>query len=121
MQKRPTITITDNAAKRINYLLQNTDEKPIGVKVAIKTKGCSGLAYDISYAKEIGKFDEVVLYPSDATDGQEQFKVIIDAGAVMHVIGSKMDFVETTLQSNFTFNNPNAKGHCGCGESFYTS
>ena len=72
----------------------------------------NGLSYTLNYADEVGKFDEVV----------EQFgvQVIIEGKAVMHVVGTKMDYQEDRLKSEFVFINPNSKGSCGCGESFTT-
>ena len=72
----------------------------------------NGLSYTLNYADEVGKFDEVV----------EQFgvQVIIEGKSVMHVVGTKMDYQEDRLKSEFVFINPNSKGSCGCGESFTT-
>lgn len=112
----PPITITDSAAGRIRVLLQSRGKPSAGIKVGVGTAGCSGLTYEIEYADEINQFDEVVKYP---TEGEEEFKVLIDPKAVMYLIGSEMDFVEEKMKSGFTFSNPNEKGRCGCGESFH--
>ena len=77
----------------------------------MRNAGCSGLAYTLEFADRIDSFDEVVI-DKDVT-------VLIDPKAVMFLIGSEMDFVEEKLTSGFTFNNPNEKGKCGCGESFH--
>jgi iron-sulfur cluster assembly protein len=111
----PPIKITEGAATRIRYLLAQRGKESLGVKVGVRTGGCSGLSYTIEYADEIAKFDEVVPYPNKDS---EEFKVIIDPKSIMDLIGSEMDFVEEKMKSGFTFQNPNEKGRCGCGESF---
>ena len=105
------ITITDAATDRIRGLLSARGKPSAGVRVGIRTKGCSGLSYTIEYADEIGKFDEVV--------DTGEFKVLIDPKAIMFLIGTEMDYIEEKLKSGFTFRNPNEKGRCGCGESFH--
>jgi iron-sulfur cluster assembly protein len=107
----PLITISDNALARINELLAKRGKPSAGVKVGIRTRGCSGLSYTFEYADEITKFDEVV-----ERDG---VKVLIDPKAVMFLIGTEMDYVEDKFKSGFQFVNPNEKGRCGCGESFH--
>jgi iron-sulfur cluster assembly protein len=111
----PPITITESAATRIRSLLEQRGKPSAGIKVGVRSGGCSGLSYTIEYADNVEKFDEVVSYP-DKT--KEEFKVIIDPKAVMYLIGTQMDFVEEKMKSGFTFQNPNEKGRCGCGESF---
>jgi len=108
---KSAITITPNASEHIRGLLAARGKPSAGVRVGVRTKGCSGLSYTIEYADEISKFDEVV----DAGE----FKVLIDPKAVMFLIGSEMDYVEEKMKSGFTFRNPNEKGRCGCGESFH--
>lgn len=80
------------------------------LKLGVKRRGCNGLAYTLNYADKPEKFDELV-----ESNG---VKMLIDPGAIMHVLGTKMDFIEDKLRSEFVFVNPNAKGTCGCGESF---
>lgn len=105
------VNITDAAKGRIEQLLAARGKPSVGVKVGVRTKGCSGLSYTVEYADEVGKFDEVV----DLGD----FKLLIDPKAVMFLIGTEMDYVEEKLKSGFVFRNPNEKGRCGCGESFH--
>ena len=105
------ITISDSAAERVKALLSKRDKPSVGIKVGVRTKGCSGLSYTIEYADEVGKFDEVV--------EEKGVKVLIDPKAIMFLIGTQMDYVEEKMKSGFTFTNPNEKGRCGCGESFH--
>lgn len=107
----PAISISDAAAGRIRYLLAQRGKPSAGIKVGVRSRGCSGLSYTIEYADDISKFDEVV--------EREELKVIIDPKAVMFLLGTEMDFVEEQLKSGFVFRNPNEKGRCGCGESFH--
>ncbi len=107
----PLFTISDAAKARIDVMLDKRGKPSAGIKVGIRTRGCSGLSYTIEYADEVGKFDEVV-----ERDG---VKVLIDPKAVMFLIGTEMDYVEEKLKSGFIFRNPNEKGRCGCGESFH--
>lgn len=104
------VAITDRAAMQIQALLAKREKPSVGIKVGIRTRGCSGLSYTIEYADEIGKFDEVV--------EDKGVRVLIDPKAVMFLIGTEMDYEEEKFKSGFTFKNPNEKGRCGCGESF---
>lgn len=104
-------TISDSAAGRIKELLADRGKPSAGIKVGIRTRGCSGLSYSIEYADKVEPHDEVV--------EEKGVKVLIDPKAVMFLIGTEMDFVEEKLKSGFTFKNPNEKGKCGCGESFH--
>ncbi|KAL3831184.1 hypothetical protein ACJMK2_044782 [Sinanodonta woodiana] len=103
------LRLTSQAVSKIKELMK---EKPdmLGLKIGVKTRGCNGLTYTLDYAKEKGKFDEVV--------EQDDVKVFIDSKAQLTLLGTEMDYIETKLASEFIFNNPNIKGTCGCGESF---
>lgn len=109
------MTLTDAAAERVKALVakgrENADEDQIlGLRVGVKSRGCSGLSYFVEYAKEQKRFEEVV--------EDKGVKIFIDPAATMFLLGSEMDYVESTMQSGFVFNNPNEKSRCGCGESF---
>lgn len=105
------IQLTDTAIDQVKKLIAARDEPPFGIRIGLKTKGCSGLSYTLQYADEKGPFDEEV----DMGD----FKILIDPKAVMFILGTEMDYVTEDFQSGFVFNNPNEKGKCGCGESFH--
>ena len=106
----PVITITDNAAERIKFLISKREKPSLGIKVGVRSGGCSGLAYTFEYAEVKGQFDEEV--------EDKGVKVLIDPKALMYLIGTKLDYVDEEVKSGFVFINPNEKGRCGCGESF---
>jgi iron-sulfur cluster assembly protein len=102
------MTLTDAAAARISALLA----QKLGVKalkIGIKKGGCAGMEYTMTWAEEISKFDEVI--------EDKGAVVLIDAPAMMYLLGTEMDYKTDKLSSQFVFNNPNQKGACGCGES----
>ncbi len=107
------VTITDEAFNEIKNLLAQRQEPCEGIRVGVRTRGCSGMSYTIEYAikdKNITKFDDVVT--------RDNVSVFIDPKASMFLIGSQMVFKTDELNSGFDFVNPNEKGRCGCGESF---
>ena len=109
---RPSaITLTAPAVERVRALLEKRNKPSVGIRIGVRTKGCSGLSYTIEYADAKGPADEVV--------EQDGVTVLIDPKATMFILGTEMDYVEEKLQSGFTFKNPNEKGRCGCGESFH--
>ena len=111
MALRQAMTVTEAAADRIRALLAKRGKPAVGIRVGVRSRGCSGLTYTLEYADEKGKFDEVV--------SAKGVTILIDPKATMFIIGTEMDYVEDKLQSGFTFRNPNEKGRCGCGESFH--
>ena len=104
------ITLTDRAAERVKELMALSDKPIIGVRVGVKSTGCSGLSYRMEYAEEKGAFDEVI--------EDKGVTVLIEPTATMFLLGTEMDFVEEDLGARFVFNNPNEVDRCGCGESF---
>jgi iron-sulfur cluster assembly protein len=104
------ITISDNAAKRIKEILSNAESGVKGVRVSVKSGGCAGMEYEMTYLKEIIPTDEVVK--------DNNVEVFIDPKAIMYLLGTKMDYKEDKFSSSFVFNNPNETERCGCGESF---
>eukprot|EP00823_Brevimastigomonas_motovehiculus_P005784 TRINITY_DN4360_c0_g1_i1.p1 TRINITY_DN4360_c0_g1~~TRINITY_DN4360_c0_g1_i1.p1 ORF type:complete len:161 (-),score=37.25 TRINITY_DN4360_c0_g1_i1:268-750(-) len=112
---RPTkaiLSVTPNAAARVKELISKKNESILGVRIGVRERGCSGLSYTMNYAKEHKKGDELI----DSLG----VKVFVDPKAIMHLIGTTMDFKEDEKGSEFTFTNPNERGRCGCGESFMT-
>ena len=105
------MTITDAAASRVKDLLAQRGKPSFGVRVGVRTAGCSGLSYTLEFADGKGEFDEVVEHNG--------VTILIDPKAAMFLLGTEMDFAEEKLKSGFVFNNPNEKGRCGCGESFH--
>jgi iron-sulfur cluster assembly protein len=107
----PMLNITDAAAARVKRLMTSaTEENILGLRVGVKTRGCSGLSYFVEYAKEKKRLEDVI--------ESKGVKIFIDPSSVMFLLGSEMDYVEDKLQSGFVFSNPNEKNRCGCGESF---
>ena len=111
MALRQAMTVTEAAAERIQALLSKRGKPSVGIRVGVRSRGCSGLTYTLEYADEKGKFDEIV--------EDKGVTILVDPKAVMFIIGTEMDYVEEKLQSGFVFRNPNEKGRCGCGESFH--
>jgi iron-sulfur cluster assembly protein len=110
-RERPAaLTLTPAAEARIAELMAKAPEGTIGVKLSTPRRGCSGLAYSVDYVSEEAPFDEKIVTPGGT--------FYVDGASVLYLIGSKMDWTEDDFAAGFTFENPNAKGQCGCGESF---
>ena len=111
IRARPAaIILTAAAEARIAELMAKAPEDAIGVKLSTPRRGCSGLAYSVDYVTSEDKFDEKIV-----TSGGTFY---VDGGSILYLIGSIMDWREDDFAAGFTFENPNAKGACGCGESF---
>ena len=111
VRARPAaIILTPAAEARIAELMGKAPEGAIGVKLSTPRRGCSGLAYSVDYVTEETSFDEKIETPGGI--------FYVDGGSLLYLIGSSMDWVEDDFAAGFVFANPNAKGACGCGESF---
>ena len=110
MTKAP-ITLTDAAFDRVKTLLAERGKPSLGIRISIRTKGCSGLSYSLEYADDKDPLDEMMEIKG--------VTILIDPKAILFILGTEMDYVEEKMQSGFIFQNPNAKGHCGCGKSFH--
>jgi len=110
-RKRPAAVILTPAAEaRVARLMESAPTGAIGVKLSTPRRGCSGLAYSVDYVSEAVPFDERIETPGGL--------FFIDAASVLYLVGSTMDWQEDDFAAGFVFQNPNAKGSCGCGESF---
>ena len=118
---RSPIAVTLTASKRLSFLIERyqNNEQVAGIRLGVKKRGCSGLSYTMDYItdtpedlKKVEK-DEVVVCDNDV-------KVFVEIRAILNIVGTTMDYIETDLKSEFVFINPLSKGSCGCGESFRT-
>ncbi len=107
------ISVTDKAAERVKYLINKGDENVMGLRIGVKSSGCSGFKYNVEYATEAKEFEETI-YTKGIT-------IFIDPAAVMFLVGAEMDWSESKFSSGFDFKNPNEVARCGCGESFSVS
>ena len=103
------ITLTENAAGHVQKSLVKRG-KGVGLRLGVRTSGCSGLAYKLEFADEI--------QPEDQTFESNGVRVLIDPKSLAYLDGTELDFVREGLNEGFKFNNPNEKDRCGCGESF---
>ncbi len=104
-----SISLTENAVKRVKTFLEKRG-KGVGVRLGVKTTGCSGMAYTIEFADEIEGADKVF--------EQDGIKVLVNPKSLVYLQGTELDFAKEGLNEGFKFNNPNEKDRCGCGESF---
>ncbi|WP_299321848.1 iron-sulfur cluster assembly accessory protein [Parasphingopyxis sp.] len=104
------LTLTESAEARIAELMAKAPESAIGVKLSTPRRGCSGLAYSVDYVETANPMDEKI-----ATPGGDFY---VDGASVLYLVGSTMDWKEDDFTAGFVFDNPNATGSCGCGESF---
>jgi iron-sulfur cluster assembly protein len=107
--KPQVMKLTDAAAVRVREIIAKSDKPVVGLRIGVKNGGCAGLEYTMEWAEDQKPFDEVV--------EDKGVKVLIDAKAMMFLLGTEMDYQTTTLKSGFVFNNPNQVSACGCGES----
>ena len=104
------VTLTDSAQQRVADLMARAPEGTIGVKLSTPRRGCSGRAYSVDYVATENPMHEKIETPGGT--------FYIDGASVLYLIGSTMDWREDDFTAGFVFENPNAKGACGCGESF---
>jgi iron-sulfur cluster assembly protein len=109
-QRPAAVNLTPAAEARVAALMAKAPEGAVGVKLSTPRRGCSGLAYSVDYVSEAHPFDEKIETPGGV--------FYIDGASVLYLIGSTMDWQEDDFAAGFVFANPNAKGACGCGESF---
>ncbi len=103
------VSMTDAAAERVKKFLQSRG-KGLGLRLGIKTSGCSGMAYVLEFVDEAQPDDEIFELHG--------VNIIVDSKSLIYLDGTELDFVKEGLNEGFKFNNPNVKGACGCGESF---
>jgi iron-sulfur cluster assembly protein len=104
------VTLTPAAEARITELMSQAPADALGVKLSTPRRGCSGLAYSVDYVTAADPLDERIETPGGS--------FFIDGASVLYLIGSVMDWKEDDFSAGFVFQNPNATGSCGCGESF---
>ncbi|NBU13902.1 MAG: iron-sulfur cluster assembly accessory protein [Alphaproteobacteria bacterium] len=103
------MSLTDAAAARIRFIMENADKPIAAIRVGVKNGGCAGMAYTIDYAESLAAHEDVV--------EDKGVKVVIDPKALMFLVGTEMDYKTDKFTSQFVFNNPNETSACGCGES----
>jgi iron-sulfur cluster assembly protein len=107
---KQVMALTEEAATQIKVLLAQRGKDSLGIRIGVKSGGCSGLKYFVEYADEKRHFDEMI--------SDKGVTVLIDPKALMYLLGTEMGYMEEEFKSGFTFTNPNEKGKCGCGSSF---
>ena len=111
MNAKNIISVTNAASERIRFLISKRDKPTAGIRIGVKSGGCSGLAYTFEYADVKNPADEEVV--------DKDVVVFIAPKAVFYFVGIELDYKDEKVKSGFVFLNPNEKGKCGCGESFY--
>ena len=104
------VTLTEAAARHVSKYLAKRG-KGVGVRLGVKTTGCSGLAYKLEYVDEVA--------PEDVVFENHGVKLMVDPKSLAYIDGTELDFAKEGLNEGFKFNNPNVKDQCGCGESFH--
>ncbi|MDR0218772.1 MAG: iron-sulfur cluster assembly protein IscA [Enterobacteriaceae bacterium] len=105
-----SISLTESAAQRVLSFLDNRG-KGVGLRLGVRTSGCSGMAYILEFADAINDEDQVF--------EDKGVRVIVDGKSIVYLDGTELDFVKEGLNEGFKFNNPNVSSECGCGESFH--
>jgi iron-sulfur cluster assembly protein len=104
-----SVSLTESAAQRVRTFLEKRG-KGVGVRLGVKTTGCSGMAYTIEFADQVEDGDEIF--------EDRGVKVLVSPKSLVYLEGTELDFAKEGLNEGFKFNNPNEKDRCGCGESF---
>jgi iron-sulfur cluster assembly protein len=107
--KNNLLSLTPRAIIRLQDINKNSPDNHAAVKLGVKNGGCAGMAYTMDYINEVGENDEVIKI--------DDITLVIDPKAILFLLGTEMDYEESTLNSGFIFNNPNQTDACGCGES----
>ena len=107
--KNNLLSLTPSAIERLRDINKNSSNDNVAVKLGVKNGGCAGMAYTMDYINEVSQNDEVIKI--------EGITLVIDPKAILFLLGTEMDYEESTLNSGFIFNNPNQTDACGCGES----
>lgn len=103
------ITLTDKAADRVNKFLANRG-KGVGLRLGVRTSGCSGMSYVLEFADDV--------HDEDTVFEDHGIKILVDRKSLVYLDGTELDYAREGLSEGFKFQNPNAKANCGCGESF---
>ena len=112
MSTQNIISVTNAAAERIKFLISRRNKPTAGIRIGVRSGGCSGLAYTFEYADIKNPIDEEVI--------DKDVVIFIAPKAVLYLVGTELDYKKEKIKSGFVFLNPNEKGKCGCGGSFYT-
>ena len=107
--KNNLLSLTPSAIERLRDINKNSSNDNVAVKLGVKNGGCAGMAYTMDYINEVSQNDEVIKI--------DDITLVIDPKAILFLLGTEMDYKESTLNSGFIFNNPNQTDACGCGES----
>ena len=107
--KNNLLSLTPSAIERLQDINKNSSNDNVAVKLGVKNGGCAGMAYTMDYINEVSQNDEVIKI--------DDITLVIDPKAILFLLGTEMDYEESTLNSGFIFNNPNQTDACGCGES----
>jgi iron-sulfur cluster assembly accessory protein len=118
MKDKMVFLLTPNAVYRVKHLMQvqvaaDPSRPPVGIRIAVKKRGCSGYSYTVNY-----EYSDSPKKEGDNVVEQTGVKIFVDGDALFYVIGTHMDYITTNVEEKFTFANPNQKHKCGCGESF---
>jgi iron-sulfur cluster assembly protein len=105
------ITLTEPAAQRVRTFLESRGNG-VGVRLGVRTSGCSGMAYVLEFVDDIAADDRVF--------EDQGVKIVVDQKSLVYLDGTELDYAKEGLNEGFKFNNPNVKSECGCGESFNT-